>query len=120
MKLLTLLIGSSLCISVFAQREVNTSVKGQVKEVSATESTPSTQEFSFQVNEEKLATKNQDSKKTVAYYDEYIAALEAKISLVQNNPVENANALENGWYKKMESYLKTARTERNALISQGK
>lgn len=120
MKLLTLLVCTFSFASLSAQKEVNTNINTAVKDTKTVNSTPSSHSYTFKVDEEKLAKKNQGSKKTVAYYDEYIKAIEIKVAHVKNDPSENEAALESGWYEQMESYLTRANSERAALIAGGK
>ena len=120
MKIPALLVGSILCFTVFSQKELNTNIEPISKKTETAKTNPSTQEFTYKVDEGKLAKKNQDNTKTVAYYNDYILAIETKVNLIKNDPNENAIAIENGWYAEMESYLLDARAKRKVLMSNGK
>jgi hypothetical protein len=77
------------------------------------------QTASFLVDSSMLAKKNQpqvDTKKTIAYYDEYIKALEIKIAYIKADANLTSEAEKNGWFIQMDELLKTAKIERAELL----
>jgi hypothetical protein len=77
------------------------------------------QTATFHVDSSMLAKKNQpqiDSKKTVAYYDEYIKAIEIKIAYIKADANLTSEAEKNGWFIQMDELLKTAKIERAELL----
>lgn len=114
MKLLTLVVCSFLFLHFSAQKELNaTKLNASSEQVNPS----NTNKYVFKVDETKLAKKNSNQEKTVEYYNEYIAAIEAKVEFVKNNPKENEKALASGWYKQMNDYLKLATAKREELLA---
>lgn len=113
MKLLLLFVNVLLFINFTAQKTLTTT---QLKSIHSEKSLDQNIQIStFKVNEEKLATKNTTPSKTINYYNDYITAIETKIAYMQSNPEENEKAIVSGWYKTMNTYLLTAKKERELL-----
>lgn len=52
----------------------------------------------------------------VAYYDNYILALESKMEYVKADKSQNKKAIESGWFDEMNKNIETAKQKRNQLL----
>jgi hypothetical protein len=81
--------------------------------------------YTYKVDTERIATKKKTNaapvagttiEKDVAYYDEFIKALEIKREYVMNNPKEKQIAEESGWFVQIDNTIAEAKNERNKLL----
>ena len=80
------------------------------------EVTPKTE--SVQLNQEQKVSSEREA--TVEGYDALIAAIEFKVQAVKNDPIEDAKAIESGWYDSMEKQLKAVVKSKDELIETNK
>lgn len=113
MKTILLIVVLLFCSTIYTQsKEKAVVLKSEVKVISSQSST-------YYIDSAMLAKKDQptiDTEKTVAYYDNYIQAIEIKINAIQADPIQAAEAEKNGWFIQMNGYLEKARNERSVLI----
>lgn len=72
-------------------------------------------EYTYKVNEEKLATKKRPNSKTIAYYNSRIQTLESKKLHIQSDSIENQKALESKWYEFIDEEILKAKIEKSKL-----
>lgn len=111
--IITSILLLNVCFLRAQQSDKTIVPKSEVKVVNS-------QSVSYQIDSVMLAKKNQpqqESQKTVAYYDDYIKALEIKIASVKLDPKLSEEADKNGWFKQMDEYMKKAIYERSIVLN---
>ena len=101
-----------------------TSVFSQEHKGKSEEEVSQSKTYIFKIDSAKLALKNNiasdHSKKTVAYYDNYINSLEIKRAYISSDQTAKLKAEEDNWFQFIDSQIAEAKRSRSLLIKSNK
>ena len=101
-------------LSVFSQNKNGEFVKGNGESLSQS------QTVVFKIDSAKLALKNNiatnHSKKTVAYYDNYVNSLEVKRAYIESDQSLKEKAEADGWFVFIDGQIAEAKRSKNLLL----